>query len=442
MDVSVHKYIAGSTAVEISDSIESALREGRLAPGDRLPTVRALSRQRRVSPATVASAYRSLRERGLLVAQGRRGTRISARPPLYTRARAPVPQNAVNLAAGNPDPALLPRLAPALKRLDPQPRLYAEELMLPQLLRLSRRGFERDGIPADTLAVVGGALDGIERVLGSHLRRGDRVAVEDPAFSGVLDLLSALGLVPEPVAIDDSGPLPAALETTLRLGVQALVVTPRAQNPTGAALDPARVRALRRVLRAFPELLIIEDDHGGPMAGAPAYTLCDAGRARWAVVRSVSKSLGPDLRLAVLSGDAATVARVEGRQLLGIRWVSHLLQRLVVELWTERGMANRLKRAERTYTQRREALLAALGKHGIEARGRSGLNVWVPVPEEANVVSYLLECGWAVVAGERYRIESPPAIRITTATLEPSDTAPLAADLARALGPTGRTSEV
>ena len=136
------------------------------------------------------------------------------------------------------------------------------------------------------------------------------------------------------------------------------------------------------------------------------------------------------------------MARVEGRQLLGIRWVSHILQRLVVELWTERGMASRLKRAERTYSQRRRALLAALGEHGIEARGRSGLNVWVPVPEEASVVSYLLECGWAVVAGERYRLESPPAIRITTATLEPSDAPRLAADLARALAPSGRTSEV
>ena len=122
--------------------------------------------------------------------------------------------------------------------------------------------------------------------------------------------------------------------------------------------------------------------------------------------------------------------------------MSHLLQRLVVELWTEPGMADRLSHAERTYSQRREALLAALGKHGIEARGRSGLNVWVPVPEEANVVSYLLECGWAVAAGERYRIGSPPAIRITTATLEPSAAAPLAADLARALSPTDRTSEV
>ena len=157
MNVSLHKYITGSTAVEISDSIESAVREGRLAPGDRLPTVRALSRQRRVSPATVASAYRSLRERGLLVAQGRRGTRISARPSLYTRARAPVPKNACNLAGGNPDPALLPRLAPVLRRLDPQPRLYAEELMLPELLRLSRRGFKQDGTPSDALAVVGGA---------------------------------------------------------------------------------------------------------------------------------------------------------------------------------------------------------------------------------------------------------------------------------------------
>jgi DNA-binding transcriptional MocR family regulator len=442
MNVSAHKYIKGSTAVEISASIEAVIREGRLVPGARLPTVRALARSRRVSPATVAAAYRTLRERGLLVAQGRRGTRVSARPALHARSAPPVPGHVRNLADGNPDPALLPPLRPALASLDPPPRLYAEELALPALLRLARRRLSREGIPAESLAVVGGALDGIERVLADQLRRGDRVAVEDPAFSGVLDLLSALGLVPVPVAVDDSGPLPAALEPTLRSGVQAVIVTPRAQNPTGAALDPPRVRALRGMLRAYPEVMVIEDDHAGPVAGVPARTLCDAARTRWAVVRSVSKSLGPDLRLAILAGDAATVARVEGRQLLGIRWVSHILQRLVVALWSQRGMAELLQRADRTYTQRRKALLDALAAHGISAQGRSGLNVWVPVPEEAEVMSSLWDAGWAVAAGERYRIESSPAIRITSATLEARDAQRLAADLARALERRGRTHAV
>ena len=439
MTVSEHNYIMGSTAVELCASIEAAIREGRLAPGARLPTVRGLSQRCGVSPATVASAYRSLRERGLLVAQGRRGTRVSARPPLYTRGAPTVPRHVRNLADGNPDPALLPRLGRALHSLDPAPRLYAEDLALAELMRLAKRRLAVDGIPASALAVTSGALDGIERVLSAHLRRGDRVAVEDPAFSGVVDLLSGLGLVPEPVALDDAGPLPDALDKALRSGVQALIVTPRAQNPTGAALDPRRVRELRAVLRSFPDALVIEDDHAGPVAGAPARTLCDASRSRWAVVRSVSKSLGPDLRLAILTGDPATVARVEGRQLLGIRWVSHILQRVVVALWSERGMSARLRRAEHTYTKRRNVLLDALAKHGIAAHDRSGLNIWVPVPEEVKVVSALMDAGWAVAAGERYRIASPPAIRITISTLEPAEAGRLAADLVAALAPAGRT---
>src|SRR5262249_33824932 len=147
-----------------------------------------------------------------------------------------------------------------------------------------------------------------------------------------------------------------------------------------------RGRQLRALLRQRPDLLVIEDDHAGPIAGAKYITLVESSRERWAVVRSVSKSLGPDLRLAILSGDERTIARVEGRQTLGIRWVSHILQRLVVNLWRDKSVHKKLAHADTTYTQRRDALLAALREHDIEAHGISGLNVWIPLPEETAVV--------------------------------------------------------
>ena len=427
--------MSGTTAVKIAHSVEEALAGGRAAAGDPLPPVRALAARLGVSPATTAAAYRLLRDRGMAVTDGRRGTRIRPAPPVATLVAAPLPPGVRDLSEGNPDPRLLPDVQRVLRTLPVPPRVYGEELNDPELIALAKGQFAADGVPAGHVAVVSGALDGIERVLREHLRPGDRVAVEDPCFTGVADLLAALSLVALPVPVDDEGLLPDSIPKA-----EALIVTPRAQNPTGAAFSERRARRLRAALRTRPSLLVIEDDHAGPVAGAPYVTLIEPSRERWAVVRSVSKSLGPDLRVALLAGDATTIARVEGRQTLGIRWVSHILQTLVAALWRDRRTKQQLARAERTYTARRHALLAALRARGIEAHGASGLNVWIPLPEESAAVQALMRKGWAVKAGERYRIRSEPAIRVTVAELEPKDAALFAADLASLFAATRRAS--
>jgi DNA-binding transcriptional MocR family regulator len=158
------------------------------------------------------------------------------------------------------------------------------------------------------------------------------------------------------------------------------------------------------------------------------------------VVRSISKTHGPDLRLALLAGDRETVARVEGRQRIGFRWVSHLLQRIVAELESDPASQRRVRRAVRTYAARRGALVEALSARGIEAHGRSGLNVWIPVPEEAAAVQQLLAVGYAVSAGERFRIESGPAIRVTISQLAPAAAPALAEAIAGVLRPRRRSA--
>jgi DNA-binding transcriptional MocR family regulator len=434
--MSVQRYLNGTTAVKIAASAESALSGGKMAGGDPLPSVRALASQLGVSPATVAAAYRILQDRGIAVAAGRKGTVIRHASPAAPPAPTLLPPHVRDLATGNPSADLLPDLAPFLRKLEGTPRLYRDELNDASLLALAKMQFAADGVLADAVAIVSGALDGIERVLREQLRPGDRVLVEDPCFTGVSDLLHALSLIPVPVAVDDEGLSPAALQRAPT--AEAIIVTPRAQNPTGAAFSERRARQLRAILRQRPDLLLIEDDHAGPIAGAPYVTLVEASRRRWAVVRSMSKSLGPDLRLAIMTGDAQTISRVEGRQALGIRWVSHILQRLVAQLLVDTRVRKLLARAERTYTQRRESLIAALKPHAIEAHGTSGLNVWIPLREESVVVQALFQRGWAVTAGERYRIKSGPSIRVTIASLDAGDAAAFAADLAEVLRPAQR----
>jgi DNA-binding transcriptional MocR family regulator len=238
--------------------------------------------------------------------------------------------------------------------------------------------------------------------------------------------------------VDERGLLPAALAGALRLGARAVVLTPRGQNPTGAAFDAARAAELADVLAGAPDVLVVEDDHLGPVAGVPWRSLAP-GRERWAVVRSVSKWLGPDLRLAILAADELTLARVEGRQSLGPGWVSGLLQRLAAALWADPQVEALVERATRVYTQRRAALVTALAAQGIAVRAPSGLNVWVPVPDEDAAVRALLADGVSVAAGAPYRLNAGPAVRITTAALEPGEPEALAAALAAAISPPRRT---
>jgi DNA-binding transcriptional MocR family regulator len=418
--VAVRYQPSGTTAAAISASVETGIRAGRLLPGAILPPVRALAAELGISPATVAAAYRGLRDRGLVETGGRAGTRVRARPPVALRmARLPQPPpGVVDLASGAPDPTLLPSLR--RRPIDGRPVNYGHGQPLAELLDVARERFGTDRVPAAHLTVTGGALDGIERMLVAHLRPGDRVAVEDPGWANVFDLVAALGLTPVSMPVDAAGPTEDGLRAALATGVAAVIVTSRAQNPTGAVVTATRARALRRLLRQYPKILIIEDDHAAELSHDDTHPLVGVTES-WAYVRSVSKPYGPDLRLAVLAGDEASVARVEGRMRLGTGWVSTILQRLVLALWCDPRVAAAVARAKETYAERRLTLRACLDRAGVESFGAGGINVWVPVADETRVVSGLREEGYAVAPGSLFRLASAPGVRITTAALAVGD---------------------
>lgn len=437
----VQSSITGTGAESIAASIEAAISGGALAPGDALPPVRELAGQLGVNANTAAAAYRLLRHRGAVETAGRRGTRVRNRPATTPRSLLglDVPAGVRDLSTGNPNPDLLPIAGASLAGSGAgHPVLYGEQAVSPELEEFARRALAADGIPADHLAVTSGALDGIERALTAHLRPGDRVAVEDPGWANLLDLLAALGLSAEPVRVDDDGPRTDDLARALRSGVRALVLTNRAQNPTGAALSADRAESLRELLaRRADDVLLVEDDHCAGISGVPLHTLAGC-TAHWVFVRSASKAYGPDLRVAALAGDHRTVERVHGRLRLGPGWVSHFLQRLAVDLWSDQAAVALVATAERHYTASRERLCGALAERGLPAHGRSGLNLWVPVPDEAVTVSRLLGAGWAAAPGSRFRMNTPAGIRITISDLTLDEIDPLADAVARAVHPAGR----
>ena len=418
--VPIQYRVRGNTVKEISQSIESAISSGGIAAGRPLPTVRGLSRDLDVAPGTVAAAYRLLRDRGLVETRGRAGTFVRLRLADSLRSDlGVVGDELVDLASGQPDPRLLPDLGPALRRLASGPAAAPATGRCAEFAAVARTRLTADGVPSEFLSVTSGGIDAVHRLLGSELRAGDAVAIEDPGWPHALDLVANLGLRAHPLAMDEAGPTVGAVERALRADVRAVLITNRAQNPTGVSLTPDRARELGSALAGHPEVLVIEDDHAAELAGVDLATLAGTTK-RWAFVRSVSKPYGPDLRVAYVAGDQTTISRLESRLQIGSGWVSTVLQRIVLELWGDPAVGVAVAGAAAAYASRRDTLIDALSRRGIGAYGATGLNVWVPVADETTAVAGLAAAGWAVAPGSHFRQASPPGLRITVSNLDES----------------------
>lgn len=431
--------IFGETASAIADSVRDLVSRGDLPPGCVLPPIRALAAELQVNRNTVAAAYRQLVAAGVAHADGRRGTVIAALPDL-TSEQLPAP-NLVDFASGNPDPRLLPDLREAIARAQYEPAMYGAPAVDPRLLEVARAIFAPDiGTQAD-IVVTHGAVDAVERVLNSHLARGDGVAVEDPCFLASIGTVRLNGYRRIPAPVDEHGMTPDGLRHAIvDHGARAVVITPRAHNPTGATISEERAGELRAVLTEFPEVLVVEDDYFSLASTHPYRRVTPASTNNWALVRSLSKFLGPDLRLALVAGNPQTVQILGARLRPGKTWVSLLLQAAAAYLLTDATTLELVTHAGREYAKRSRILVDALAAQSISPVGTpDGLNMWIALPDPAAVEATVLRlsyAGWAVQSGQVFAAvtDSPRCgIRITAATIDETLAADFAAQLAAVL---------
>lgn len=385
----------------IAAAVGRLVSSGALAPGARLPTVRRLAAALPSSPTTVNDAWGQLARAGVIEGRGRQGTFVTGpvrRPgPRRYRRTAPGGRYRLDLSTGTPDLALLPDLAPMLGRLD-RTALTTSYLDRPVLPDLEAAVRERLPFPAEAVTVVDGALDALDRVATLHVRLGDRVVVENPAFPPLLDLLDLLGAEVVSVPLDDAGIVPADLAAALEVGPAALFLQPRSHNPTGTSMTAARAEELAALLEGT-DVLVVEDDHSGDISGAPDVSLGTWRPERTVHVTSFSKSYGPDLRLASVAGPASVIDPVVDRRLLGPGWSSRLLQGLLVELLADPAVAAVVAEARATYASRRALVTDGLRARGVRCGDGDGINLWVETPDEQATVVALASHGVAVAPG-------------------------------------------
>jgi GntR family transcriptional regulator / MocR family aminotransferase len=401
--------------IQLERELRDAIRDGRLAAGERLPSSRSLSRELGISRGLVSECYAQLQAEGYLVTRGGSATRVSdsaqSAAPAPARAGTPDPRLTVDFRIGVPDMVSFPRddwswaLRKACREIPTDALRYTfpdvpDTAMdatgspdLQEVLAAYLRRVRRAAATADRMIICTGFAQGLSLVIGALVRSGiDTVAVEDPGDRDHRAISRYAGATVVPVPVDEHGIVTSALAAT---GARAVVLTPAHQAANGGVLGPRR----RHELVAWAnerDAVILEDDYDAEFRydREPIGALQGLAPDRVVLLGSVSKSLAPALRIGWIVCPPALIDDVAMGKLLTDRG-SPLIDQYAFAALIESGRYDKHLRAMRSrYGDRRAALVAALSRHapGLKLSGlAAGFHGVVRLPDGADEETVVAE---------------------------------------------------
>ncbi|MEW6163699.1 MAG: PLP-dependent aminotransferase family protein [Pseudomonadota bacterium] len=427
----------------LADDMAGLIADGVLRAGERLPSVRRLAQERRVSVSTAVQAFRQLEMRGLVEARPQSGFFVRARsrplaasaPPVMPEAPVAVDLNQrlvevlhanqqpgiVPLGAALPASALLPiaalhrRYASVARRF---PRLLDgashTDINDPQLVRqlvIRSLGWGRP-LDAGAITITNSCTEAMSLCLRAVTRPGDTVAIESPAYYVMLQLLESLGLRALEIPTDpETGLSVPALDLATRDGgVAAVLLVPNASNPLGSVMPDGEKQKLARLMAARKVPVIEDDIYGDLCYGAqrpwPLKAFDKSGNVM--LCASFSKSLSPSLRIGYVAAGRHHAA-VALQKMLASGGTNPITQRVLAET-LEAGAYERHVRALRRHFQNQvEQMMAAVARHfpaGTRtARPRGGFVLWVELPAGTDTAALwrrALAAGIACVPGDLF----------------------------------------
>ena len=405
---------------KLAAELEGMMAEGALRHGDRLPSVRRLALERRLSVTTVVQALRQLEARGLVEARPQSGYFVRRQAPTWAEPRPQAtPDTAVPvdvsqrlvrvlqtgckplvapLAAALPAPSLLPvaalqRLYAGVARRQPKLLEGASHINMdePALVRqLVRRSLSWGGpLASDEIVITNSCTEALGLCLRAVTKPGDTVAVESPGYYLMLQLLETLGLRALEIPTDArSGMSVEALELASRQGgVAACLLVPNASNPLGCIMPDENKRRLA-TLTAARGIAVIEDDiygdlHFGPQRPWPIKAFDTAGNVM--LCSSFSKSLSPSLRIGFVAAGRHRSA-IALQKTITSGGTNPLTQNVLAEYLASTAFERHLRILRRSYEQQVASMQAAVSRHfpaGTRiSQPQGGYVLWVELPEE------------------------------------------------------------
>jgi GntR family transcriptional regulator / MocR family aminotransferase len=376
---------------QLADGLRSAIRAGRLAPHARMPSTRVLATDLGVSRRLVVDAYSQLTAEGFLLSRHGSGTRVAtveaASAPEHVESAR---RHDVDFLPGSPDLGSFPRAAwlralrAGLAEISSESLGYVEPQGLPAARTAIADYLRRTrGVQADPRHIVlcSGATQAI--ALLSRALQGDELplAMEDPGFWLHRMILRHNGIEPLAIPVNEDGIDVDALADS---GARTILSTPAHQSPTGVVLSAARRTALVEWARAGH--LVIEDDYDAEYRydRAPVGALQGLAPDRVIYLGSTSKTLAPGLRIGWLVLPPALVGAIRLSKGLADAGSSVMDQIAFARLLTSGGYDRHLRQMRRRYLSRRNALLAALGRHMPQATvlgAAAGVHLTVRLPD-------------------------------------------------------------
>lgn len=444
---------------ELATWLQSAIESGALRPDTRVPSVRRMSQQRRVSVATVVQAYRTLEDRGLLEARPQSGYYVRPRPGVI----APMPRTAaptdrptrvgitslaarlmreasdprlVAFGAGCPSPGIYPHerlgrlLAAAAREHSTTLTRYQVAHTVPEFAAQIARRALLDGYRVDPTEIIAtnGCIEALTIALRAVARPGEVVVVESPTYFNILEIVESLGLKAIEVP---AHPLEGISLEALRVAlenhpVRACVLIPNGHNPLGCTLSDEKKRALV-TLAADYGVPIIEDDiygeiHFGESRPRPLKAFDATGDV--ILVSSMSKMLAPGLRVGWIAGGR------RHEQLRDLRAIASITTPVVSQVAVARfvasgGFDHHLRAIRRAYHGQLQLYARAVTEHfpsGVRlSRPAGGFFLWVELAPGFDSLRYheeALQAGISIAPGAIFspRRRFRNCVRLNTST--------------------------
>jgi DNA-binding transcriptional MocR family regulator len=414
----------------LADEIASQIASGVLRAGERLPSVRRMVAARKVSPATVMQAYRLLEDRGLIATRPRSGYFVAPRsaatfdepaPLAYSGAPVEVEttdlmfdylasvkdRSLVPLGTAFISPTLFPlsklaqSLCSAAKRMDPWRTVDDLPPGNQELRRNIARRYLECGAPVgvDDIVITSGASEAMLICMSTVTRPGDMVAIESPAFYGVMQGVQAMGLraVEIPVRGRDGLDLDALAAALERHPIKACWFMPTFQCPVGSLMPVEKKQALAELL-AKREIPLVEDDsyaelYFGRDRPPPVKAFDTAGLVMHC--GTFSKSLAPGYRVGWTAPGRFARAVARNKFLFSVE-TNVFAQEAIAQFVKHGGYEYHLRRLREALRTQQAAMLRAIARHFPTetrvTRPEGGYFVWVELPQGIDAIALYREC--------------------------------------------------